>query len=154
MADARVQLRVEGWVREEWLPGQFGQGFRADRVKLTSGGFFDFDAVSDNDTIAANISTSRAMTPSGKRGSRKLMKTRSDMFFLLLAPVERRIVVLTESDMFDHWQKETEGGRVPPQIEFLHARGIPDELVARLKVAKKSAADEVSPHKESESGAA
>jgi hypothetical protein len=146
MADTRIQLEVEDWVRREWLATHFGQGFRADTLKLTPGGVFDFDAVSDDSTVVVNISTSGAKTARGKLGVGKLMKIRSDMLFLWLVPVERRILVLTESDMYDLCMREKENGRVPMEIEFLHAQ-IPDELRAKLEEAKEVASREVSPRK-------
>ena len=60
MADTRVQLEVEDWVRENWMKEKYGQQFHRKRVKLVSGGVFDFDAVSEDKTIGACISTSGA----------------------------------------------------------------------------------------------
>jgi len=62
VAITRVQLEVEDWVRREWMPKQFGQRFRRERMTLRSGGVFDFDAVSEDDAIIASISTSGAST--------------------------------------------------------------------------------------------
>jgi len=144
MADTRVQLEVEDWVRREWMPATFGQRFRRERVHLISGGVFDFDAVSDDDKVVATISTSGAATSGGKLAVGKLLKIRSDMLFLLLAQAERKLVVLTEQDMLDLCLKEREGGRVPSEIEFYHAK-IPGALRAKLTDARKSASDEVQP---------
>lgn len=107
-------------------------------------GVFDFDGVSADGSIAVAISTSGAKTASGKLAAGKLLKIRSDMFFLLLAEVQRRIVVLTEPDMYDLCQKELTGGRIPSSIEFIHAE-IPVELRSRLVTARAVASREVSP---------
>ena len=144
MADTRCQLECEDWVRQVWMAAEFGQQFRRERVKLNSGGVFDFDAVSADDAIVATISTSGSRTASGKLGVGKLMKLRSDMLFLLLAGPKRALVVLTEADMYQACLKERAGGRVPKEIEFYHAP-LPDELAARLKAAKKVSGDEVTP---------
>ena len=144
MADTRVQLEVEDWVTREWMPSAFKQRFRRERVPLTSGGVFDFDAVSDGEEIVATISTSGASTASGKLAVGKLLKIRSDMLFLLLAKASRRIVVLTEPDMYELCIKEREGGRVPPEIEFVLA-DIPQPLRDKLLDARKSASEEVKP---------
>ena len=85
MAQTGVQLEVEDWVRREWLPREFGQKFSRERLKLTSGGVFDFDAVSADGKIVASISTSAAHTARGKLGVGKLAKIRADMLFLLMA---------------------------------------------------------------------
>lgn len=144
MADTRVQLEVEDWVRAHWMPNQYGQRFHRERLRLSSGGVFDFDAVSSDGKIVATISTSGATTASGKRAVGKLLKIRSDMFFLLLAEAERRLVLLTERDMYDLCRSEKESGRVPASIEFVHVQ-IPAELAARLKAARRVASKEVSP---------
>ena len=72
MADTRVQAEVEDWVRKHWMPRTFGVLFYRERVELTSGGVFDFDAVSSDRSIVASISTSGATTSSGKRAVGKL----------------------------------------------------------------------------------
>ncbi|MEZ5929154.1 MAG: hypothetical protein R3C55_11850 [Parvularculaceae bacterium] len=66
MADTRVQVEVEDWVRRNWMQEKFGQPFHRDRIRLKSGGLFDFDAVSADQSIVASISTSSAKTSSGK----------------------------------------------------------------------------------------
>ena len=84
MADSRVQLETEDWVRREWLPRQFNQSFRRERLRLAPGGVFDFDAVSADDQIVANISTSSGITFGGHNPSAKVQKLRADMLFLLM----------------------------------------------------------------------
>ncbi len=147
MADTTVQLEVEDWVRENWMREQFGQAFYRERLKLCSGGVFDFDAVSEDKSIAACISTSGAKTSSGKAAVGKLLKLRSDMLFLLLAVgLKKKILILTEPDMHKVCLKERKAGRVPPDIEF-HLARIPDQLHARLRQAKAVASREVTPEK-------
>lgn len=144
MADSRVQLQVEDWVRREWLPGQFNQYFRRERLCLTAGGFFDFDAVSVDNTIVANISTGSGITAGGKSPAGKLQKLRADMMFLLMAQATKRLIVLTEKDMYELCRKEKLNGRVPEEIDFLLAE-LPVVLAMALKEAKKKASAEVSP---------
>lgn len=146
MADTSVQRKVEYWIRDEWMPKKFGQRFYQRSLRLSSGGYFDFDAVSEDHKIVALISTSGAKTDRGKHASGKLLKIRSDMFFLVLVPnvnVERRIVVLTETDMVELLKREFENGRVPKSIEFVHAE-IPEKLYENLRIAKVVASKEVS----------
>ena len=144
MADTRVQIAVEDWVRREWMPREHGQRFHRERVALSCGGVFDFDAVSDDGSIVANISTSGAKTASGNHAVGKMLKVRSDIYFLLLAHGERKLMVLTEEDMYAQWRKEVENGRVPGMVEFVHVP-IPDELGERLKMSRRRASHEVSP---------
>ena len=69
------------------------------------------------------------------------------MLFLTLANVERRVLVLTEQDMFELCMREKNAGRVPLQIEFAYAE-IPMELVDELHAARKVASKEVSPQRQ------
>ncbi len=141
MADTRVQTTVEDWVRREWMPTAFGQQFRRERLLLSSGGRFDFDAVSSDDRIVASISTSRAKTAAGKLAVGKLHKLRSDILFLSMVHTDRRLMVLTEADMHALCLKEQEGGRVPAGIEF-HLVTLPPELDAKLRKARQEASRE------------
>ena len=147
MADTRVQLEVEDWVRENWMPEAFRQKFYRNRIKLAPGGVFDFDAVSEDKSIAACISTSAGRTSSGNFASGKMMKLRSDMLFLHLAiGLTRKVMVVVEKDMHDACLKERAGGRVPLDIEF-HLARIPDDLASRLVSARRIASKEVTPDK-------
>lgn len=144
MADTRVQLEVEDWVRRDWMRKEYGCEFHRERLRLSPGGVFDFDAVSDDRIFAATISTSSARTASGKLGVGKKMKIRSDIYFLRLSEASRKVVVFTERDMYDEWAKEKEAGRVPKDIEFALA-ALPQNLDAKLQRARKKASDEVTP---------
>lgn len=142
MADTRVQLEVEDWVRREWMSKRFGFRFSRERVRLSCGGYFDADAVSEDFKVVAAISTSGARTSGGRNAVGKMLKIRSDMYFLLLADAQRRMVILTESDMHAQCQKEAAGGRVPKTIEFFHAE-IPIELKERLVASRGLASGEI-----------
>ena len=141
MADTRIQLEVEDWVRRNWMPANFGMKFSRERMPLKSGGVFDFDAVSEDNSIVATISTSGSKTSGGKHAVGKILKLRSDMLFLTLVEAKRRIIVLTETDMLTQCQKEFAGGRVPREIEFVCAK-IPMELSARLTESRLKASKE------------
>lgn len=141
MADTRIQIEVEDWVRRNWMPIHFGKKFFRERLKVRSGGVFDFDAVSDDASVVGTISTSGSKTSGMKNAVGKILKLRSDVLFLTMVKAERRVIVLTEQDMFDQCKKESAGGRVPPEIEFVCAE-IPDELRARLVAARLKASGE------------
>jgi hypothetical protein len=143
MADTRIQTEVEDWVRRNWMPSHFGTKFSRERLPLRSGGVFDFDAVSEDHSIVASISTSGSKTSGGKNAVGKILKLRSDMLFLTMVEAEKRVIVLTERDMCDQCENEAPGGRVPQEIEFVCAT-IPDDLRKRLIAARLRASDESS----------
>jgi hypothetical protein len=143
VADTRIQLEVEDWVRRNWMAAEFEMRFSRERLPIRSGGVFDFDAVSEDHSVVATISTSGSKTSGGKHAVGKILKLRSDMLFLTMVEAKRRIIVLTERDMCDQCQREAAGGRVPPEIEFVCAI-IPDELRIRLVAARLRASGESS----------
>jgi hypothetical protein len=84
MADTRIQLEVEDWVRRNWMASHFSMKFSRERLPLRSGGVFDFDAVSEDHSVVATISTSGSKTSGGKNAVGKMLKLRSDMLFLTM----------------------------------------------------------------------
>lgn len=144
MANSHYQLEVEKHLRTYYLSEYFHQGFRVAKLPLSSGGIFEFDAVSDDGEIVVCISTSTGKTLRGKFAAGKVQKIRADMLFLLMAQARQRIILFTEADMYQIFLSERDKGRVPQEIEFLHAE-IPAEIAEKLKAARQLASDEVSP---------
>jgi hypothetical protein len=144
MADSRVHLEVEDWIRQTWMPQQFGQAFFRERLQLESGGLFDFDAVSSDRTVAASISASGGFTASGKAAVPKLNKIRSDILFLMQASLVRRMINLADSDLHALCLREVESDRMPTKVEF-HLAPPPAELEAKLRASRAVAAAEVTP---------
>jgi hypothetical protein len=98
------------------MTSHFGMKFSRERIPLRSGGVFDFDAVSEDHSVVASISTSGSKTSGGKNAVGKILKLRSDMLFLTMVEAKGRLIILTERDMCDQCEKEAAGGRVPPEI--------------------------------------
>lgn len=146
MSDTRCQSDCERWVRDNCLPEIFGMQFEERAMPLSSGGIFKFDAVSEDGSIIASISTSKAAMSSGKPGVGKLMKIRSDMLFHVLAGQAQHYLVFTEECMLSQLEAERERGRVPPQIRFLKAE-LPPELKTRLHSARGDSSSEVQPRR-------
>ncbi len=120
------------------MTAKFGTEFSRERLELRSGGAFDFDAVNEDRSIVGTISTWGARASRGKHAVGKILKLRSDMLFLTMVEAQRRIVILTERDMYDQCTREKAEGRVPPEIEFGCAV-LPDEINRRLVAARQKA---------------
>jgi hypothetical protein len=144
VADTRVQVEVERWVREHWLPQAYGQPFRQRQLTLSSGGKFVFDAVSDDGRVVVTVSTSGAKTATGRHGAGKLQKIRADALFLLLSAAREPALVFTERDMFELCQREAQKGRLPAGFKIILAQ-IPVDLQKRLQQARLTSSREVSP---------
>ena len=144
MANTRAQQQIAKWTREHWLPTQLGIQFDQRPVALSTGGQYRFDAVSRDGGTVVCLSTSAARTAGGKLGIGKMTKIRSDLYFLLLAHANRRLVLFTEQEMHAQWLKERELGRVPESIEF-HFVELPQDLRTDLEASRAVASREVSP---------
>ncbi len=67
MADTSVNHEAERWIVTHGLPERFGgQQFKPGKLKLSWGGSFAFDAVSEDQAIVVAVSTSAARTVTGK----------------------------------------------------------------------------------------
>ncbi len=121
MADSAVQRKIEKYIRDIWLPEKYQQSFKEEELRLLPGGRFKYNAVSADGRIVASISTSKATTAGGSEASGKLHKLRSDMLFLIMTPAFKRLIVLTEKDMYERCLREAANGRVLNEIEFMHA---------------------------------
>src|ERR1700690_1039970 len=110
MADSRIQAQAENWIRETWLPKHFTQPFHKEKLRLSSGGLFEFDAISHDGKLIASISTDGGITAPGRKAAPKLNKVRSDILFLLLYEANRRLVLLTDKAMFDLCEQERAKG--------------------------------------------
>ena len=111
---------------------RLGKCFEAKAVRLSDGGLFNCDAVSDDGTILASICTNAGKTSSGRNATPKLMKVRSDILFMLRAPAARRLIVTTCDDMHALCEQQRRIGRMPCEIEF-HLADIEVEMRLRLR---------------------
>ena len=146
MAEMKAQKEAEAYVRKKLFEKE-GMAFSEQKVALSrtnNEGEFKFDAVDAKKEIAINISTSSLFTVTGKEGSGKVHKIRSDMFFLLLAKVKERRVVFTEKNMYDYFAKQKKAGRVPTKIKLQYME-LPPMLRKKVEDDRAKAVAEVKP---------
>ena len=145
MADTRAQKKAETWLLEHSLPEFFGTTFSGRKVVLAWDGKFEFDAVSADGSIVANVSTSSARTAGNKLATAKIQKIKCDTLYLLHARgAKKRVLVFTEADMLHHFEKEVRNGRFPKGVKLLHM-ALPEALQREVERARKVASDETSP---------
>ena len=147
MADTSVQHKAEAWVIEHGLPKLFPEiSFAGRKLKLTWGGSFAFDAVSNDGAIVAAISTSAARTATGKLATAKFQKLKTDALYLLHLETDARcVMVFTEESMYEYFKKAVVAGRFPPTIELLHVP-LPADLHAQVLASREVASNETSPN--------
>ena len=147
MADTKIQKKVEDWIREDYLAQRFDKEFCEKKLVLKWGGEFNFDAVSHDGVVVANISSSAAKTSTGKSASGKTLKIKSDTLYLMNVSDSSkriRIQIFTEKTMFDHFQQEVKNGRYPGDIELIHVN-FPSDLQKQIEEVRNEAVREVTP---------
>jgi hypothetical protein len=146
MADTSAQKSAELWIVREFLPKEFdGMTFAEQKVRLTWGGHFAFDAVSSDQEIVGLVSTSSASTSGGKRAIAKIQKLKCDTLYLTnVAKVCKKFLVFSEQSMKTHFEKEISAGRFPTDITLIHA-DLPIEIYQRVLVAREMSRREVTP---------
>lgn len=111
-------------------------------MKLIWGGNFCFDAVSKNENIIVNISTSSLKTKSSKIGNGKIQKILKDTLYLMgIEKESKKYLLFTERCMFNHFEIMKKDGRFPSDINFLYEK-LPNFLAAKLKKSKNIASNE------------
>ena len=128
-----LKTRIETHVRE-WLGSRFpSHDFQGRRIALRSGYRFNFDAVSEDESVVAAILSNRPRTRTGRVNTGAVRKALLDMCYLLAVPGNpTRLMVFTDSkfreDMVGHARRLGDGGVL---MEFCP---LPPDL-ARLREA-------------------
>lgn len=146
MADTSINLVAERWIVAHGLSDHFaGQLFRPKKLKLSWGGFFAFDAVSEDEGVVVSITTSAARTASGNVATAKYQKLKTDALYLLhIAHKCRQVMVFTEACMREYFAAVATAGRFPPSIELMHVE-LPTDLQAKVVATRVLASKETSP---------
>jgi hypothetical protein len=142
MASSEVQAKCEAWIVTVWLREKYQRSFSKQRLLMQQRGYFEFDAVSDDQTIVGNISTATATTHLGKVAAGKKSKIRADCLMLSLVDAPTKLLLLTESCMADLCEREQAEGRLPLDISIQHVE-LRSDLAQELRVAREVASQEV-----------
>jgi hypothetical protein len=147
MANTKAQKIAQQWIVTEYLPKQFNQQFEEKSIDLVWGGKFKFDAVSEDRSVIANISTSAAKTAKGKQATGKFHKIHSDALYLLYSKgATKRLLIFTEKDLREHFLAEQRSGRFPSEIDLVYVE-LPASLRSQVKLVRFLASQEVTPQK-------
>jgi hypothetical protein len=90
VVNTSVQGKVEQWLRSSWSPWEFGQAFEEKTVRLTSGGQYKCDAVSQDEKMLVAICTSGKTTASGNQAAGSIKNVRSDRQLLSVAEGDKK----------------------------------------------------------------
>lgn len=141
-----IKTEVEPFVREQ-LSQAYNRVFKAEatKLKLTTNGEHEFDAVSQDGAVVASIKSHSGKTKSGRIASGGVLACIAELYYLSLLEAEQRILVLTDEAMYSHLTKSiVEKQRLAPgvRIEFIR---LSEQLQERMASFKPLAQAEVSP---------
>ncbi len=147
MTKENPQTEAERWIRDEFLPGEYGQKFRQKNLLLQSRGEATFAAVSDDGEVVAAICVSRGHDPDGRVDNEALMKVRSDALKILWLDTTpaKRFMLMTDPGMIAVIREEKRKGRFPKELQIIRVK-----LPASLEEKMESSQKHVSPSDPSE----
>jgi hypothetical protein len=143
VANTRIlTTAVEEHVRTT-LHRKHGVAFAKRRLRLTSGGLHEFDAVSDDGQFVASIKSASGRTSGGRIPAGKIKDCVAELYFLSMINAPRRVLILTTPDFYDIFTKVMVG-KVVPGIEVTLCR-LPEQLQAVVAAVQAAASAETSP---------
>ena len=113
--EIRERLSEVGFFKEKKL-----KNFRKQKLRLSSGGEFEFDAVDGDGKAAVCISTTKGLTHRGNAQSGTKRKIQADVNYLSQTDVDYRVLVFSEKSAHAVFCKEQNKGRISSDIAILH----------------------------------
>lgn len=136
-----IKSRVHPYVRD-WLKEKYGVAFGRNKLRLHGcEGSHEFAAVSTDGKIVAQIKAASGPTSGGKHPSSKRASAFEQLYFLLLARAERKLLVITDPEFFKIVQAKTEGV-LPSSIQLLHCP-LSHELAELAHLVTSEASEEI-----------
>lgn len=116
-----IKNEIQPFVRE-WLKQKYGVAFGRSKLPLHEcEGWHDFDAVSTDGRVVAEIKAASAWTSGGKHPSGKRASAFEQLYFLSLAQAQQKLLVLTDLEFFRIMKSKCQGV-VPSNIELVYVR--------------------------------
>ncbi|HEV8492966.1 MAG TPA: hypothetical protein VGR76_11885, partial [Candidatus Angelobacter sp.] len=104
-----IKSKIHPYVRN-WLKDKYGFEFGKLALPLRDcDGKHEFDAVSSNRKIVAEIKTASGWTSGGKHPSGKRASAFEQLYFLSLAKADIKLLVITDAEFFEIMKGRTAG---------------------------------------------
>jgi hypothetical protein len=142
MSNIEAHEEAELWIRDTYLPKEYGQTFRPKSLPLQSRGESKFSAVSDDGEVVAAICTRRAYNSTHKVDKDVLMKVQSDALKILWLETTpaKRLMLFTDPDMVRVIKEEKRKDHFPKEIQIVRVK-LPKGIQEKLEGAGKSGAE-------------
>jgi len=113
-----IKSKIHPYVRS-WLKNQYGVEFGKTALPLRDcEGKHEFDAVSSNGRIVAEIKTASGRTSGGKHPSGKRAPVFEQLYFLSLVKAYEKLLIITDAEFFEIMKGRT-AGIVPADIKLV-----------------------------------
>lgn len=110
-----IKSKIHPYVRS-WLKNQYGVEFGKNALPLRDcEGKHEFDAVSSNGKIVAEIKSASGWTSGGKHPSGKRASAFEQLYFLSLAKADTKLLIITDAEFFEIMKART-AGIIPADI--------------------------------------
>ena len=141
MADTSyLRYQVEPWIRAQ-LKVRYNLSFASSILELKTGGQREFDAVSEDQSVVASIKAHSGATSGNKNPSAKVSSALLEVYFLMLVPANERILILTNPEFFEIFERNTKG-RIVGDVR-VECIPLPTDMQARVAEVTKRACDEI-----------
>lgn len=136
-----IKSKIHPYVRN-WLKDKYGVEFGKSVLPLRDcEGNHQFDAVSSDGRIVAEIKTASGRTSGGKHPSGKRASAFEQLYFLSLTKAELKLLILTDIEFFEIMQAKT-AGIIPTQIQLLQCP-LPANLAEIVLSVTSEASEEI-----------
>jgi len=145
-----IKSKIHPYVRS-WLKDQYAVEFGKNALPLRDcEGKHEFDAVSSNGKIVAEIKTASGWTSGGKHPSGKRASAFEQLYFLSLVEADNKLLIITDADFFEIMKGRT-AGIVPTNIKLVKCP-LPPHLAEIVHSITNEASKEIDRGKKSFSG--
>lgn len=141
MANTRfLATRVEEHIRSH-LSHEWGVPFSKRSLQLSTGGYHEFDAVSDSEEVVMSIKTASGRTVSGRMPSGKIKDSTAELYYLSLIDRPTRSLVLTSPGFYEIFTGVM-AGKIAPGVDVVLFK-LPPEIQAEVDLVHQAASEEI-----------
>ena len=151
MADtSKIKSIIEPWFRNEYLKKKHpGKVIKQENLDFVWGGKFEYDAVvydSGRITSVYLLSCSEYKTSTGKGGTGKFQKIKSDLLMMVGTNAPTKTMAFLGKTMYEQFKTQQQMGRLPQDIKCMLVESS-DEINQLILGIRGEASNEVSPSK-------
>jgi hypothetical protein len=135
-----LRYTVEPWVRDQ-LTIQYDEPFLARKLQLSTGGWHEFDAVSEDIGVVGSIKAHSGLTSGGNHPVGKVAMCLIEVYYLTLIEAPTRVLILTDPEFYGIFLKTT-AGKIAAGVDIRLMELVP-EMQQKVNEIRHKASDEM-----------